>query len=207
MSYGLNRTTTPGPVLTTAEAKLHLRETLISPANDVYIDDLVALATKEVEEATNRQLITATWVLRLDAFPVRDGVLYLPRCPVLTVSSIAYVAVDAATDATFTTWSSSEYRLSITREPAEVTLAYGYTWPTPRAIRDCVVVTFTAGYGATGAHVDRRAVQAIREIVAASYQGRGDDDTPRNLAVPVKAERLIQQLKFGDMFHRYGVCA
>ena len=83
-------TCTSGPAaepLTTAEAKAHLRVETDFTADDTLIDAMVTSARTYVEQYTGRQLITATWVLRMDAFP---AVIEVPRPNLLTVTSVVY---------------------------------------------------------------------------------------------------------------------
>src|SRR3972149_2882421 len=70
------------------EVKLHLR--VDDTVDDVAIDALSRAAREKVESDTRRQLISATWQLRLDEFPDHD-MIELRICPVVSVSSLKYV--------------------------------------------------------------------------------------------------------------------
>jgi uncharacterized phiE125 gp8 family phage protein len=147
------------------EAKAHARITISD--DDTLVTAMVAAATARAEAITGLSLITQTWVLYLDEWPA-DGVVILPRSPVQSVSSVAY----RATDGTLTTLSSSAYQVSTASKPGRLVPAYGYTWPTLRGTMDDVVVTFVAGYGATGSTVPADIRAAILLMFGELYDHR-----------------------------------
>lgn len=132
------------PVVTLAEAKLHLR--VSHSTEDALIAALVAAATEHAQTETRRQLVTATLRMDLDCFPA-DGVLELHRTPVQAVSGITYVDDAGATQ----TLAPADYVVDTASAPARVVLADGSVWPTTDVRPNAVSVTFTAGYGAAAA--------------------------------------------------------
>ena len=126
---------------TTAEAKAHLRVT--TSDHDTYIAALVKAARQHVETYTGRAMMEQTWKLRLDrAWP---GSIVLPRPPLLTVASIAYVDLDGATQ----TLAANQYQVDAARHLPVITPAYGVTWPDLRDQLSAVTITYTAGYHAS----------------------------------------------------------
>ena len=80
--------------VTLAELQAHAR--VDDSEVDAYLTALIAGARQWVEEWLQRQLVTATWTLTLDCFP-RDGIIELPRPPLLAVTTVNYYDVDRAT--------------------------------------------------------------------------------------------------------------
>ena len=111
---------------------------------DTLIARLGAVATRHVEARTRRALLTQTWRLTLDAFPC--DTIYIPRPPLIAVSSITYL--DGAGDSQ--TLATADYRVDASRHPGRITPAYGEYWPTTLCTTNAVTITHTAGYGAAG---------------------------------------------------------
>lgn len=124
-----------------AEAKRY-GEILVDD-RDEQINALIDAATEHVERVLQwRTLLTTTWRMKLDTFPVWE--LWLPYPPLQSVSSITYVDGNGDTQ----TLSSSLYSVDTTSEPGCVTPIYGGSWPSTRGHRNDVTVTYVAGYTA-----------------------------------------------------------
>src|SRR5687768_4081901 len=162
---GLTLVTGPSvePV-TLAEAKLHLRQD--ETADDALITNLIVAARQHVENVTCRSLITQTWRLFRDTFPLYGGAIRLGRSPVISVVSLKYYD-EAEVEQTL---ASSEYDVDLST--GEVALGYGLTWPTVLYRRNAVTVEFTAGYGATAASVPGPFKAAILLVVGDLYANR-----------------------------------
>jgi uncharacterized phiE125 gp8 family phage protein len=148
---------TSGPTsepITTAEAKSHLR--VDSTDHDTRIDALIRAAREYVEQVTRRALMTQTWKLYLDDFPLSERI-DLPRPPIQSVTLIEYVDTDGATQ----TLDASQYRVDSKTEPGRITEAEGVTWPATDQVTNAVTITYDAGYGGTAADVP----QAIQEAI------------------------------------------
>lgn len=177
---GLSRTTPTSEtslLATTVESvKQHLRVT--HNDDDAYINLLIMAATAQVEVATNRQLINATYAYKIDDFP-RE--IELPKPPLSSVTSIAYIDTDGVSQ----TVSSSDYVVYTTGVVGRIGLAYGSIWPIARNIPEAVTVTYVAGYGATPASVPASIKQAINLLVGHWYTNREaiDIDSMANLKV------------------------
>lgn len=156
--------------LSLTEAKLHLRVDEDVTADDTLITDLVAAAREEFEHATGRQVITATWDLKLNHFPA--GPIEIPRAPLLTVTSVTYIDTAGASQ----TWDSAEYQVDAFVGPfARPGLLYPkaeYSYPVTRTIPDAVTVRFTAGYGATADAVPEGVRAALKMSLGGLYAHR-----------------------------------
>lgn len=153
------------------EAVAHLR--LDSDATDerAYLSTLISAARETVEARTRRALISQTWDLVLDSWPVRVP-LELPRAPLASVTSVTYVA----TDGTSTTWSSSNYTVRAyagpRAMPGTITPAYGVVYPSLRSQPNAVTIRYVAGYGAAATAVPAALRHAALLLVAELYARR-----------------------------------
>lgn len=179
------------------EAKQHLR--VFVNDDDAMIARLIAGARAACELATGRQLVTATWELRLDGFPSGLEPIYLPLGKLQSVTHVKYLD----SDGTEQTFSSANYRVGSYREPAEVTLAYGQSWPALRGVRDQVTVRFVCGYGAAES-VPQLLKQGMLLMIGTLYAGREDAITGTITAkMPRAADDIFAQFAIGDEFHVY----
>ncbi len=152
--------------ITLAEARAHLR--VDDTTENDYITALITVAREHVESLTDRQLITATYALRLDDFPRRScDIIRPPRPRLIAVSSITYV--DTAGDTQ--TLAAADYQVDAVSEPCRILPAYGLTWPSTRSQLNAVTITYTAGYGAA-AVVPKAIKQAILMLVAHWFENR-----------------------------------
>lgn len=196
MSDTLSSSATVYPI-TLADAKTQLN--VSSTFDDDLIANMIAAATQYAENITNRRFCTETRVLKMDGFEdpryVHDRQIYLPKSPLLTVSSIKYTASDGTAN---TTLSTTKYTVSAGDIPGRIFEAYNNTWPTPQSIPNSVTVTYTVGYGSTQAVVPPNVRHAIRLMVADHYRNRGDE--------PVSADvnRAAMDLLAYEMVPDYG---
>jgi uncharacterized phiE125 gp8 family phage protein len=177
------------------EAKQHLR--VYVNDDDALIARLIAGARAACELATARQLVTATWELRLDGFPSGLEPIYLPLGKLQSVTHIKYLD----SDGTEQTFSSANYRVGSYREPAEVTLAYQQSWPSLRGVRDQVTVRFVCGYGAAES-VPQLLKQGMLLHIGSAYINR-EDIAASMSKLPRAAEDIFAQFALGDEFHVY----
>ncbi len=138
----INRTVEPTfePV-SLAEMKNHARED--DHAFDLSMNGALRAAVRAVENETRRQLVTATWVLKLDRFPSDDGAIYLPRPPLQSVTTITYTDVDGNAG---TSWASSKYDVDTDSIVGRVCPGFGESYPATREVVNAVIVTYAAGY-------------------------------------------------------------
>lgn len=158
--------------VTTAEAKTHLR--VDTTDDDTYIDTLVKSARFWVERTNGLALVTQTWDGALDEFPSGDGVIVIPKYPLVSVSSVTYHDDDLSTSTVF---SSSNYQVDTFTRPPRIALKSGVAWPadTLRASSG-VVVRFVAGFGGAAA-VPEDIKHAIKLLVGQMYNHREPEIT------------------------------
>jgi uncharacterized phiE125 gp8 family phage protein len=199
MNYGLRITTEPATEpITTATAKQHLLIASAVTAHDTFIASLVTAARKYIEDRLNRSLITTEWELILDSFPYDKLCLSLPRSPIVSVDSVTYVDGSGDTQ----TWSSSNYVLSESREPARLSLDYSKMWPEVRFQPDAVTIAFTAGYG-TADDVPQPIKQAMLLLIGHWFEHRSEVDSGNLKSIPMAVEALIDTYRVGDEFTCY----
>lgn len=175
-------------VLTTAEAKAHLRVT--TSDEDTIIDAYRDAATEVVQVFTGRQLVRATRILKLERWP--DHVFTMPRAPLAGITSIQYVDENGDTKA----WGSSNYQVDTTSVPGRVAVAYDVLWPNLRG-GDLlpVTVTYTCGF-ADAASVPEELKTAVRIMTEHFYSNREVIKTGTiTTKIPLAVDALITPFK------------
>lgn len=148
--------------VTIAEAKTHLK--IIDNTQDREINEALIGARKNAEELVERQFINATYILRLDQFPIE---IELQRPPISSVSSVQYVDTDGVTQ----TLATDKWTANTTSSPGRIIPAYGEVWPATRDVQNAVTVTFIAGYGAAATAVPEHAKRLIKLLLQLDYYG------------------------------------
>lgn len=133
------------PVVTTAEAKAHLR--VDGTDEDALITTLVAAATAHFDGYTGilgRALVTQTWRQDFDDFTGQ-----CMRLPMLatTIASVKYR--DSAGQ--LSTVTSTDYSLKADALGSYVRFDDDYSFPSDLAQSQAVLIEFTAGFGAASA--------------------------------------------------------
>lgn len=164
-----------------SDARAHMRVTDSDTTQDALISASIVAARQYAETVTQRQLVTATWKLVLDAFPgptligVPAGVPYslpahailLNKSPVQSVTSVEYL--DMAGN--WQTMPSTDYTVETSSEPARITPVFGKIWPVTLPQIGAVRVTFVAGYG-NAAAVPESFKAWIKIRVGSLYENR-----------------------------------
>jgi uncharacterized phiE125 gp8 family phage protein len=192
----LSLVTAPGQEpISLQEAKEHCRIDLAD--EDARISSYIIAERQHVERATGRQLITAAWVLKLDGWPCWIDV---PKPPLRSVTTVQYVDTAGVTQ----TLAADQYRVVgatggtvTTLVRGRITPAYGVTWPTVQCVEENVIVTFSAGFGASGDSVPTDLLSGILMRVQCAYLRRGmtDDErrTYRGYIEPYKSRPVTRQ--------------
>jgi len=192
MSASLELVTAPAvePV-SLQEARDHLRAIEdTAGTEDAVIAGLIKRARELFDGRDGflgRQLITATWDLTIDEFPIGDFI-DLPLAPVQSITSITYID----TSGNEQTLDSGVYSLSkdLTNQP-RVWLTYTGEWPDTRDIQEAVTIRFVAGYGLQ-ADVPEPIRAAILLMIGHGYENR----EPVNIGnivttIPMTVDALI----------------
>jgi uncharacterized phiE125 gp8 family phage protein len=185
--------------LTVTEAKNFLK--VDSADDDTLIADQIRGSRAWAEEYLQRALITQTWELTLDAFPVVDlmknplAEIRLPLGKCQSIISFRYVDEDGATQ-NMVGASPVEFQQDLNAYGAGVLAPeYGGSWPSIRQVLSPIIVRFTAGYGTTSTEIPEQILDGIRFRLATVYEGRGQQDVKGD---PVKlAEALIGPYRLG----------
>lgn len=166
----LSRTTGPSvePV-SRAEAKKQLELANADTTHDDAIDDYIIAAREQVEHDTGYSCCTQTFTLSMTEWPTKPAVIRLPVRPIQSVSGITYYDSDNSQQ----TLATSVYGLDAPRRL--IHLKYDQEWPSVTVQHNGIVVTFTAGFGASASTVPRLLRQAILLQVAKWFQHRGDE--------------------------------
>lgn len=174
------------------QAKANTEE--YSADRDDWFDNAIASARQHVEQHLRRALITQTWVLKMDRFPVwtpqRADSILIPRPPLQSVSSITYIDADGDSQ----TLSSSLYNVDINSTPGRVTPAYNQSWPTIREQQNAVTVTFVAGYGDDASDVPKDIYHAILVTVSEWFKNReGQGKLPQTARWLLSPHRVLDE--------------
>lgn len=166
--HSLTTAPTVEPV-TLAEQRLHsVIDSDLTEDNDL-IAELIATARVKLEELTGRAFLEQTRTFKLDQFPDSNAPIYLPRPPLISVTSISYLDT-AGVSQTLT--AVTDYKVDATSEPARIVPAYGESWPSTRDEIDAVTVVAKCGYGATAASVPKTLKLAAKLLAAHWYERR-----------------------------------
>lgn len=174
--------TTP---VTLAEVKTHLRIT--GTDEDAAVTRFIGEATDWAEEFLRASLVTQTWVLKLDRFPVGDGPIDLPRGPVQSITSVAYL--DSA-GASQTLAEGTDFQLKTDPFCPQIAPEPGQCWPSTECERrEAVTITYVAGYGDDETAIPDDIRHGVIRRAALAYNSRGDDG-PRMFEDGLKACEL-----------------
>lgn len=206
MKYGIVQITPPAiEPISRDEAKKQVEVPSGSDHHDNHIDRLITTARQTLEDRLNRQLITATWDLHLDSFPLWSGEtqnaatpipINIPRSPLQSVTSITYTDTSGNTQ----TVATSVYKVLSSREPGQIWLKFGQIWPIARFEPDVITVRFVAGYGLTQVSVPQKFKQPMLLMISDWFENRmGEGD------VSDTVENLLASCSTGDEFTDYGV--
>ena len=188
--------TTPPAVtpVSLAEAKAHLRVTHTD--DDAYITALIDAATRHLDGrhgTLNRALITQSWKLKIDRFPVFCGhegwpyAIELPFPPLLSVASVKYLDPNGAEQ----TLANTEYTVETSQFVGRILIGYGKSWPAIQCVPGAVRIDFTAGFGPASTDVPMPIRQAMLMFIAHLYEIRSiDADMPRAIDALVAPYRL-----------------
>lgn len=151
--------------------------------DDNLLLQLIRSAREYIERVMWRQFITATYTWKLDRFAC---VLYVPRPPLIAVTSITYLD-DTGTSQTLAT---TEYQV-IAGDDGRIVEAYDKVWPTTRCQPDAVTIVYTAGYGTSQYDVPEPVRQAILMTASHWYRHRDCSDAVMPMAARAAVEAFL----------------
>ena len=195
--YGLSTVTaaTAWPI-EPDEARAHCRIDITDEDAQVY--DWIKAATEYAEREHDITIMSTTLRMTLDGWPCatdvnRWGSILLPRWPVTSVSSIAYVDGNGTTQ----TWASSNYTVDIYSKPARISKAYGITWPTLQEVPNSVTVQFVAGYSSAAA-VPATLKRALYLLVGHFSENREATSVDVNKEIEFSVSSLLGKSSWGS---------
>lgn len=188
---GLTLVTSPAvEPLTPLQVKDQLR--VETGTDDVFIDGLIAAARQHLDGrdgGLNRALITQTWELRLDEFPIHDplGAIRLPYPPLQSVTSVKYLDLAGVEQ----TVPAADYVVDTQSRVGRVVLAPDTSWPETRDTIHAVRIQYVAGYGDAGTDVPAPIRQAMLLLIGHWYEHREEVVPGAMTRLPVAAEALL----------------
>lgn len=177
-----------GPVVVTAEPTAEPVSTAelvahVRGPEDGTDDDLLsgyALAARtHVEQMTGCRLIEQTVRFKTGEWP---DLAALPVAPISAITGITYTDAQGSSQ----TLSTDVYETRLDGLEPSIVLKHAQSWPAVRP-GSLIVVTATAGYGASGEDVPAPFRQAIRLLVGDMYLCRETADEGSMVTAPVAA--------------------
>lgn len=194
--------------LTIADAKLHCR--VDYDDDNAIFTRLILAARRRAEHVTGRQLINATYQLKLPGFwrasdPLRSymrnqfsrGAILLPRPPLSSLTSIIYLDTSNVSQ----TLATDQYTYDQYSEPAIVQPAYGVTWPDTYCVWNAVTITYVAGYGTAATSIPEGILAAMLQQIASWYVHRESTAIEAGidmLKVPNEGDDLLAEYRIED---------
>ena len=132
-------------LLTLAETKRHLNVSTVGTAEDVLLAAYAKSARQYAENYTKRSLLQQVWKLTMDTFPGGTEAVRIPRSPISSTAGDVTITYLDDSSGDSTTLGATAYTVDSESIPARIYPSYGNTWPTPRAVRNAVTITYTAG--------------------------------------------------------------
>jgi len=177
---GLRLITAPAvEPITLVEARLHLRiDAAGSPpihADDTLVTALIKTARNYLdgrEGRLGRALITQTWELVLDKFPVNE--MRIPLPPLQSVTSVKYDPPSGGEQTVL----SSNYIVDAVSSPGWIVPVTGFAWPATMDTINAVRVRFVSGYGDEASDLPDPIKQAMLLMLGHLYDNRGDEEMP-----------------------------
>ena len=187
MAKSFSFTASTTAILTTAEAKQHLK--VDTTADDSYIDDLVQAATESAQVFTNRFFISTTITQHGDKW---CDLAVLFKSPVSSTLHIKYYD----SDNTIQTLSPSVYTTDLTHNPARVGLSPNQSFPALADRISAVECKYIVGYGAAASDVPTAIKQAVLLTCGNWYENRQEVVVGRTATeLPKSAQYLLEQYK------------
>jgi len=147
-----------------AEAKAHIR--VDSSDDDTLINSLILTAQLHIEAALGLALITQSWRLVLDCWPLGDT-LEMPLRPLVSVAEIRLIDGEGGSEII----DAVNYSVDVASTVPRITSRSGY-WPSPGARNNGIEIDFVAGYGEAASAVPFPIRQALLMLIAHWYENR-----------------------------------
>jgi uncharacterized phiE125 gp8 family phage protein len=180
--------------ITLTEVKDFLR--IIGEDEDDVLNSLIVAARNYAEDYQNRPLITQTWELWLDDFPLHDCMPIRLKAGLQSVTSVKYYP-DGGVETTF---ASSNYIVDSADYVGKIVLNEDYQWPSEdlRAANG-VCVEFICGYPIKdlglitedpAGNVPEMTKTALKIWVAYNFENRDGSDLPKAVNILLGLNRV-----------------
>lgn len=181
--------------ITVAQAKKQVELPAEDTAHDDHLERLIAAATRFLQDQTGRQFVLASFTFGYDQFPPGCEPLWIPRPPLVEVTSISYLDTEGNVQA----MSAADYLVATDCQPGRVSLARlgSGSWPTPIRQGRAVTIEADCGY-ATPDDVPEDVKLCLLWLVDDWFNGRSGQDEAGG-----QAKGLLESLRLGDDFLQY----
>jgi uncharacterized phiE125 gp8 family phage protein len=185
--------------ISVADAKKQVELPADAPSHDDHFGRLIAAATRYLQDQTYRQFLVATYKFFYDQFPPGMAELFVPRAPLVSITSIAYLDTAGVSQ----TMPTADYQVATNCLPGRVSLkALGARrWPQALQQGQAITITAVCGY-ATAADVPEDVKLVLLWLVNEWFNGRSGEDSPSGWV-----SALIESLRLGDDFIQYAPVA
>ncbi len=186
----LERTTDPvlNPV---TDALVEQQLFLGSGESPLVISNAIKSATDFVERDTDRSLITQTWTMTLDRFPVRETI-FIPKGKIQSITSLKYLDVD---DAEQTLTEGTHF--TVTTVGTENRILPIGSWPdTSTDLHDVVTLVWVSGYGLLDTDIPAWAQRAILLKCQEAYDRT---DVQDSYEATIAASKLFFEYSINDL--------
>lgn len=181
MAYSFKRIVEPlVEPITIEQARLWCRR---GTELDALLPIWIASARWEAEHQLQRSLISQTWEMKLDEWPTGDNGpdVQLWWAPQVAITGVQYIDPNGATQ----TLASNQYVLDNRTLPGWLTPAINTSWPATQDVLSAITITFTAGYGASGASVPAPILRWMGALIVAIAENPGMlDPSGKVIAMP-----------------------
>lgn len=151
------------------ELKDHLHIEHSDTDHDDYLDLLIKAVRGFIEEVLNRKLITQTWYLYLDDWPIINEYFEVPFGNLQSVTSIKYKGTNGAE----VIWDSANYIVATEYDVGRIVLGHNKSWPTSVLYPSLpITVEFVCGYGNAGTTVSNSLLNGMKKIMSEMYVNR-----------------------------------
>lgn len=187
--YKLITAPTVEPV-SVSELKSQLRIT--SSSQDTMLGVLIEAARQHVENFLRYSIMSATWELYLDSFPKTGDCIWIQKSPVTEITFLKYYN----TSGVLTTMTvNTDYVVDVNSMPCRIYEPYSVLWPTPRLMKNAIIVKFVAGY-ATAAACPDAIRQAVLMEAATLYENPANEVSGTQInTISNNSERLLRPFR------------
>lgn len=161
----------------------------------LLIANAIASATDFVERDTDRSLITQTWTMTLDQFPVNfRETIFIPKGKIQSITSLAYIDGDGAPQ---TLDEGTDFEVTTIGTENRIRPTNG--WPsTSTDLDDVVTLVWVSGYGDDDTDIPGWAQRAILLKVQEAYDRT---DVQEAYDATIIASKLFFEYSINDINH------